>query len=374
MKIALTGGHLSPALALIDTLKKEDTVIFFGRKYAMEGDSTLSLEYQVIVKRDIPFVSIKTSRLQRAFTRHTLPSMMKFPMGFSQALRALRKEKPDIVVAFGGYVSLPVCMAAKILRIPIVIHEQTMEAGVANKIVAKFASKVCISWESSKSFFPVDKTVLTGNPMKKFITSKTTLPFEKEDSALPLIYITGGSTGSHGINVIIEQALEELLHHFRVLHQTGDAKEFGDFDRLKSKKKLLSPSQERRYTVEKFLEPQSIGTILENAAVVISRSGVNTVTELMAIGTPALFIPLQTGQRNEQLQNALFAQKIGMAEIVVQSEATPSVLLEHLTKIIHNRSYKEAAVAAKEHLMPDAAQALYEVITYVSQKTSPQKR
>jgi UDP-N-acetylglucosamine--N-acetylmuramyl-(pentapeptide) pyrophosphoryl-undecaprenol N-acetylglucosamine transferase len=205
--------------------------------------------------------------------------------------------------------------------------------------------------------------------MKKFVKGSYTLPFAKADAALPFVYVTGGSAGSHGMNQLIEKSLPLLLEKYRVLHQTGDAKEFEDFQRLTDKIKTLPAAQQKRYEVQKFMEPQSVGSILSAADVVVSRSGINTVTELMAVGTPALFIPLPTGQKNEQLQNAQFAQKIGMAEIISQTDATPASLLEHLDKIVHNKSYKECAASASKQLIPNAAQALYDVITYVSKKT-----
>jgi len=148
MKVILIGGHLSPALSLLEELKNEE-VIFFGRKYSFEGDKALSLEYQLVEELNIPFVSITTGRLQRKLTRHTFSSFLKLPIGFFQSINALIKYKPDVVLGFGGYISIPVILASFVLRIPAVIHEQTLEAGFANKILSRFAQKICISWESS---------------------------------------------------------------------------------------------------------------------------------------------------------------------------------------------------------------------------------
>src|SRR3990167_6775375 len=167
MKIVIIGGHLTPALSVIEALPKDAQILYIGRKYSLEGDKALSLEYQAITKKGIPFSAIKTGRLQRRITRYTLPSLVKIPYGFGQSLTILRRFKPNVVVGFGGYVSLPVILAAKTLKIPIVIHEQTLEAGFTNKIVAGFADKICISFESSHKYFPKEKTVLTGNPIRR---------------------------------------------------------------------------------------------------------------------------------------------------------------------------------------------------------------
>ncbi|MEK7451076.1 MAG: glycosyltransferase, partial [Patescibacteria group bacterium] len=164
MRVIIIGGHLSPALSIIEKLPKTDKVLFIGRKYVFEGDQALSLEYKTIQSLKIPFVNLITGRLQRKFTKHTIPSLLKLPYGFMRSILALIKFQPDVVLSFGGYLSFPVVLSAFLLRIPIVIHEQTLEAGLANKILSVFAKKICISWETSRKFFPKGKIVLTGNP------------------------------------------------------------------------------------------------------------------------------------------------------------------------------------------------------------------
>src|SRR3989344_2278998 len=121
MKIAIIGGHLTPALSVIEKLPKEASVLYIGRKHAIEGDDAISLEYETITKKGIPFAILKTGRIQRNLTRHTLPSLAKIPYGLLQSIIILRKFHPDAVVGFGGYVSFPVVLAAKFLKIPIVI-------------------------------------------------------------------------------------------------------------------------------------------------------------------------------------------------------------------------------------------------------------
>src|SRR5437879_2705078 len=112
MKIAIIGGHLTPALAVIRALPKDADVVYIGRKYAMEGDKAESLEYQIITTLGIPFVILHASRLQRQLTRHTIPSLARMPKGMMEAFKILKKQKPDIILSFGGYVSIPVCFAA----------------------------------------------------------------------------------------------------------------------------------------------------------------------------------------------------------------------------------------------------------------------
>ena len=138
MKVVIVGGHLAPALSVIEVLPKDTEILFIGRKYALEGDNALSLEYKTITSMNISFVGLNTGRLQRKLTKFTFFSLMKLPFGIIKSFLILLKFKPDVVVGFGGYVSIPVAFCAYLLRIPIVIHEQTMEAGLANKFVSFF--------------------------------------------------------------------------------------------------------------------------------------------------------------------------------------------------------------------------------------------
>src|SRR3990167_11265609 len=164
MKMMIIGGHLSPALSVLDSLPKDWEILFVGRKYVFEGEKSLSLEYKIINHLKIPFEEISTGRLQRKFTKNTIPSLLKLPYGFFKSLRILKKFRPDAVLGFGGYLQIPIVFVAFFLKIPVVLHEQTLESGFSNKICSSIARKICISWESSFKFFPKKKTVLTGNP------------------------------------------------------------------------------------------------------------------------------------------------------------------------------------------------------------------
>src|SRR3989344_445253 len=322
--VAGGGGHFAPALAVIEKLPKDWELLVVGRKYVFEGDQSLSLEYQTATKLNIPFHALTTGRLQRKFTRYTINSLLKIPIGLSQATSILAKFKPDVVLSFGGYVSVPITLAASILRIPLVIHEQTLEAGISNKLIAKFAKKICISWEESRKFFPENKTILTGNPLRKEFEMgdlrtdefKKSIPHIKVNE--PTIYITGGSSGSHAINVLIEGCIVKLLQKYNIIHQVGEATQFKDFERLSKLRESLSDELKVGYTLVKFIEPSKVADYLTASDLVISRSGMNTVTELMYFGKPSILIPLPYGQHHEQLKNAIFMKKLGLAEIAQQ--------------------------------------------------------
>ncbi len=367
--VAGGGGHFAPALAVIEKLPKDVEVLVVGRKYVFEGDRSLSLEYQTATKLNIPFQSLTTGRLQRKFTRYTINSLLKIPIGLSQATNILAKFKPDVVLSFGGYVSVPITLAASILRIPLVIHEQTLEAGVSNKLVSKFAKKICISWEDSKKFFPQKKTVLTGNPLRKEFEmgDLRTDEFKKSPSPAirvePTIYVTGGSSGSHAINVLIEGCVEKLLQKYNVIHQVGEASKYKDFERLSELRDSLSQELKSGYTLVKFIEPSKVADFLNASDLVIARAGMNTVTELIYFAKPSILIPLPYGQHQEQLKNAIFMKKLGLAQIAEQNELTPEKLSILIDQMFDNiEKYTEHAIDGKKLIDKKAAEKIIEVV------------
>lgn len=375
MKIVIVGGHLAPALAVIEALPKDTEILFTGRNYALEGDKALSLEYQKITGLRIPFVNLNTGRLQRKFTRHTLKSVLKIPGGFFQSLHILKKFKPDVVVCFGGYLQIPVAAAAKVLGIPIIIHEQTMRAGLANKITTNIAKTVCISWPDSAKYFPRDKTVLTGLPLRRefIIAKKSPLPpFNKGD--LKTIYITGGSLGAHAINVLVEGIVEKLVKNFIVIHQTGDAREFQDFERLVKIRETMPKELRDRYQLMKFIEPEKVPRIMASSDLVISRAGMNTIAELTYLRRPCILIPLPHGQVNEQLENAKFIQKMGLGSILRQDSATPEDLYSQIVELTDKLNMTQnPAPEMQDFIYYDAAEKIVQIIIKNKKKDKQQK-
>ena len=375
MKILITGGHLSPALSVIEKLKGED-ILYVGRKHALEGDRAFSLEYQTIKDLGIPFFSITTGRLQRKFTKHTIPSFLKFPLGFSQSLFILKRFKPDVVLGFGGYVSWPVIVMASFLKIPIVIHEQTLEAGMTNKFAARFAAKICISFESSKRFFPIKKVILTGNPLRKEIIEeiqKSEIIADEPKKDLPLLYITGGSLGSHFINNLVKDTVKKLIRDFQIIHQTGDSNKYKDFDSLDKIKSELG-EYGKRYILKKFLSPAESAGTLKKADLIVSRAGINTVTELLFLEKPSLLIPLPFTQNNEQLKNARFLKTQGLGEVLEQKKVTAEVFLHTLEKMSRNvNNYKINNDQSKALVDKDAALRIVEVVKNVYKKKKNKK-
>ncbi len=364
------GGHFSPALAVIKQLPPDWHVLIVGRKHAFEGDSALSLEYQTAQKLGIPFKTITAGRLQRKFSKRTAVSLLKVPVGSVQAFRIVKSYKPDVVLSFGGYVTVPVAFAAKALKIPIVVHEQILLAGLANKIVSKIADKVCISWEKSKKYFPKKKIVFTGNPVREeFLEAVKKSSYQP--TSRPTLYITGGSGGAHGINTLVEGCLEELLESYYVIHQTGDAKEFRDFQRLSEMAADFPEELRKRYVVKKFISPDNVVQLMQAADLVVSRAGINTVTELLYLGKPCLLIPLPYGQKGDQKENALLVQNVGIGTYADQHSLNSRTFLEKVQEmLIDIASYKEHSAKAHALIHTDAAQKIISVVQDVTKKKS----
>jgi len=372
MKVILIGGHLSPALSVLEAFPKDTKVLFVGRKYALEGDSALSLEYKTITSLNVPFVGLNTGRLQRKLTKYTLLSLFKLPSGIIKSFLILIKFRPDVVVGFGGYVSIPVILCSYLLRIPVVIHEQTMEAGLTNKLVSRFAKKICISWDSSKEYFPRDKVVLTGNPVRKFsiLDSK----FSIFGNKLPTIYVTGGSSGSHSVNELIEGIIAELLAVCNVIHQVGDTQKYRDFERLEQLRQDLPEDLQDNYILKKFIDPSQIGDLINSSSLVIARSGINTVTELIYFEKPALLIPLPFSQNSEQLKNAKFLKKIGLGKVLPQSKINQKKLLQAIKLMLCEiNSYKIDKEKFGNLPGKNAAQNIISVINYVYKSKTEKK-
>ncbi len=367
--VAGGGGHFSPALAVIQDAPKNWEVLLVGRKYALEGDKALSYEYQTAKILGIPFVSLATGRWQRKFTTHTIPSLLKIPYGFFQGIKVIRTFHPEIVLSFGGYVSLPITLAAFFLRVPVVVHEQTLGAGFSNRIASFFAKKVCISWESSKRFFSKGKAERTGNPIRKEILEESQSALKRlkfDTETIKTVYITGGSLGSHRLNAAVEGCLPKLLEKYRVIHQTGDAQEYKDYQRLKSLRESFDTVRKERYVLEKFFPVDEVGVILRASDVVVARSGITTVCELLYLEKPSLFIPLPFAQNNEQMENALMAKKMGIGEILSQDSLSSEVLFSKISEIIENKArYQLVKKSTEKHMSKDAAENIIRIVTKV---------
>lgn len=358
MKILVTGTHFTPAIAVIEELQKirKVEIVYVGRKTTMEGDNTRSTESRVLPSLGVKFISIIAGRMQRVFTLYTIPSFLKIPIGFIQALFIILSEKPDVILSFGGYVAVPIVIVGWLFSIPIIIHEQTLVHGLANRITSVFADKIAVSFASGD--IKDEKVILTGNPIrseiiKKFLGANVIHPPGGRE--IPTILVMGGNQGSHVINLAVEKCLGRLLKIAAVYHQTGDSK-YRDYERLEELGKLGSLGiLGERYTVKKWIG-QEYGEVLQEADLVVCRAGINTLTELALLGKPVLLIPIPNIEQNK---NARYFEGLGLARILPQSKLSAETLLENIVILVKSLDrLKEKAKEAEKIIIPDAAKRL----------------
>ncbi|MFH1561157.1 MAG: glycosyltransferase [Patescibacteria group bacterium] len=317
-KVVITGGHPTPAEAVIEEITKEGDwqIFYFGRRHAQEGQKDLSFEHQQITKMEnVTFVHINTGRLQRRLTRRTIPSLMKVPPGLTVSFAQLLKIKPKLIIGFGGYLSTPVILAGYLLGIPSISHEQTRTLGLGNRLNWPWIKKLAVSFpELVKS----NKTVLTGNPISQSafnpqVPSDWPIKIFVEKSKKPILFVTGGGTGSQIINQVVGLALPELRKQFTIVHQTGT--------------NLFSAHQTDDYLPVDFIDSRYFGWLMQHSTLMISRSGANTVWKMASLKIPGILIPLPKTAGNEAIKNALFLESLGLGKIVHQEKLSTESLL-----------------------------------------------
>ncbi len=345
MKILVTGGHPAPALAVIDyalSHKEFQDIhfVFVGRKYNNQREKSISFEFKEISERNIPFYHLSAGRVTRLLSINSLRNLFYIPAGFFHAWRILMQTKPDRVLTFGGYLALPIAYVAKWMGIPVYIHEQTIAPGIATQKISKLAKKVFLSFPDSQKHLPKEKCMVTGNLVREAVFEKKELPFSIPKN-VPVLYITGGSLGSHSLNKHVMSVVPELLKRFFVIHQAGNVKEFRDYEKLKEIRSALSQDLKNRYIILEHVPATQIGSIFDAATIIVSRSGANTVTELVALRKPSVLVPLPWSARNEQGLQAQMLQKAGVAEVFEQSKQSEE-LYTTIMKVYKNRKEMSA--------------------------------
>jgi len=363
-----TGGHVSPALAVIQTLQEMAVGQDWTPEFRYVG-SRHGVEQSLVEAAGIPFVGVQSGKLRRAsslrglLTLKNLADAFRVPVGVKEAIGEVRRFRPDVVLATGGYVSVPPVIAAGLLRRPVLIHEQTVQVGLANRIAARFATRIALTFEGAASDLPPKlraKTFVTGNPVRSAIfggdraRAALSCGFDPVDDALPTVYVTGGALGAQSINRAVEAALPDLLTFCRVIHQCGK-QDGGHMERVWA---VLSPGQQRRYYVVPFVGAE-IADFFALADLVVGRSGAGTVTEVAALGKPALFIPLVPTGGDEQTRNARRSADARAAALLPSEDLNaPRLLSEIHTLLDDTARLKAMGAAALTLATPDAARDL----------------
>jgi len=356
----ITGGHLTPALAVIDELQKRQMkglhISFIGRDRSREYPPQPSRERIEIERRDIPFYAINAAKYHREQMLRNISEFLKLPYSFYEVGKLFFQQKPSVILAFGGYVAFPVCLLGKVWGARIVIHEQTKAAGLANEVIAHLADVIAVANEESQEFFPREKTVVTGNPIRESLLKeyKTPPDWLPKQPTKPFIYVTGGSQGSQIINRTLAFILPKLVRNFIVIHQCGGTTDHSYSTELEQIRQTLPEELQDNYLVREWIEAKEVSYLMRHSKFVISRAGANTVEEISLSATPAIFIPLAFAYNNEQYKNALSLEEAGTAIILQQRDLVPETLYETIQTL--NRRYdrmKEKALRYKEHVITD---------------------
>jgi len=354
-----TGGHTSPGLAVAALLRER------GIACAWIGSHS-GLEARRAPEAGIAFHAIPTGKLRRAWAWQNVPDVLiNAPAGVFAAWRLLQRLRPRAVFATGGFVALPVAVAAKLARVPLVVHEQTSVPGLANRLAARLATRVVVTFADSARLFGAADVALTGNPLRPELrrgTRQDAITRFNLDPSLPVVYVTGGAQGAHAINRAIGDILEPLLAHTQVIHQCGDNKTTGDLAWLTARRGDLPHGLALRYSLLPWVGDELAG-IYAAVSLVIARAGAGTVNECCQLGLPALYIPLPGTRGDEQTANARLVGRARGCAILPQAGMTPALLLERIQALLGDPAgLKEMGERARTLAVPDAAERLVTVL------------
>ena len=297
-----SGGHIFPGIAVAEEILKHEGygVFWIG--------SNKGMDREIVESAGLEFVGVPAGKLRRYFSFKTFFDFFRIIGGFFSSYRILKKRSPVLLFSKGGFVSVPPCIAARFLKIPVITHECDVTLGLANKINSLFAKKLLLSFSRTYDFLSVKnkaKAIVTGNPVRKIFYSADKTRglefigkfYDISENKLPVVLVTGGSMGAKTLNELIESILPEILDYCVLVHQRG--------------KGNLSPVSYPGYVQLEFITTQ-MADLLAAADIVISRAGSNSVWETVTLGKPVILLPLEgSGTRGDQVDNSLYIQESG---------------------------------------------------------------
>ncbi len=328
-----TGGHLFPGLAVAEEVVAQGGQVLFvgcGRK----------VEELALAKTPFAVETLNAEGLLGRPLFAKVRALGKMTMAVIKALKIVQGFNPQVVLGVGGYASVPVLMAAKMLRLPCAIHEQNSIPGVANRVLARLANRVFVSFKEAEAFFPASKVRHTGNPVRKTLKG----PYPREHKGLGLL-ITGGSQGARALNELALQVVPGLIRRFPglyVIHQTG----FKDYDRVSS----IYQVQGLKVKVFPFIE--DMAWAYAQVDLVICRAGATTIAELCSLGKPAIYIPFPYATHSHQERNAEVVVANGAGVMFRERDLTAEVLLETVIALLEDDQRRERMAQAAREVFP----------------------
>lgn len=353
-KIVMTGGgtagHVTPNIALMPALKEKGYQISYIGSY--DG-----IERGLIEKEEIPYYGISSGKLRRYFDLKNFTDPFKVVKGYFEARKLLKKLKPDVVFSKGGFVTVPVVLAAKSCKIPAIIHESDITPGLANKLAIPSAYKVCHNFPETSKHLPVGKSVLSGSPIRQELLNGSRaegLKICEFSTEKPVILVIGGSLGSVAINEAVRGALPVLLPDYQIIHVCGKGK-------VDTSIKKMAGYIQFDYVQEE------LSHLLAAADLVISRAGSNAICEFLALKKPNILIPLPANaSRGDQLLNAASFEKQGFSYLLHEEDVTD----ETLTQAVHHVFENQEAYVRAMHSNPasNAIEIIVQLCEDVSNK------
>ena len=353
-----TGGHFYPIIAVAEEIRElaiENKLVDIALYFASVGQ----YNDRLLFENNIVFVPIIAGKWRRYFSLFNFIDLFKIAIGVILAVFRLYFIYPDVVFGKGGFASFPILMAARILRIPVVIHESDSHPGRVNLWAKNFAYRIAVSYPEALNYFPKDKTALTGNPLRKEIVhpiKEGAHEFLGLNPHKPTIFITGGSQGAQPINEAVLTILPELLKDFQVIHQVGKT----NIEEIKLRSGVIlkdHPFAEHYHPYD-YLNDTAIRMMAGITDLVITRAG-STIFEVAHWGIPSLVIPLPESISHDQTTNAFTYASSGGAVVIEQTNLTPSVLLSEIKRVMGNMELRDKMSAkAKAFSRPDAARLI----------------
>ena len=324
-KIILTGGgtagHVTPNMALIPELKKKGYEIKYVGSYT-------GIEKKLIEEMGVEYQGISSGKLRRYFSMKNFSDPFRVLKGFKEAKKIMKDYNPSIVFSKGGFVSVPVVLAAKKYKIPVIIHESDMTPGLANRIAMKGASVICHNFPETAASLPDGKAVLTGSPIREELrhgdkaAGLKSLDFTPDK---PVIMVMGGSLGAVAVNNAIRGALDELLDKYQIIHLCGKGK-------LDESLKNIPGYKQFEYVKSELTNYFAAADIL------VSRAGANAICEIAALQKPNILIPLsRKASRGDQILNANSFKKQGFSEVIEEEDVTKESLVNMINQVYDNR-------------------------------------
>ncbi len=336
-KIILTGGgtagHVTPNIALLPALHEAGYEISYIGSYS-------GIEKELIEKEGITYYGISSGKLRRYKSLQNLTDPFRVLKGFFQSCKLLKKIKPDVIFSKGGFVSVPVILAAKVCGVKAIIHESDLTPGLANKLAFPATTKVCCNFPETLSYLPSEKAVLSGSPIRQELLRgdrEAGLLYCGFNSTTPVLMVMGGSIGSVAINNAIRSNLDQLLKNFQIVHLCGK----GNLDKTLTDK---SGYIQFEYVSEELPD------IFAAADMLISRAGANSICEILALRKPNILIPLsKAASRGDQILNARSFEKQGFSMVLEEENVTPDSLLSSINSLMENKdSYIHAMKKSKQ--------------------------